>query len=90
MKHQSSNLNALPGPLSLELLIHERTMRHPPRSPIRLGIETLNQHNLCRRLLKQIVPLVATIRPVCLSWPHAKRLTHPVRIDELEWHELIV
>ena len=89
MKHQSPNLNALPDGdiLPVSIRIHKRRMRHPPRPPIRLGIEALDQQHLLGRQATLIIP------PVRIIMPHLQRLA-PARlrltVDEARGDEVRV
>lgn len=88
MKHQRPNLNTLPRHSLHKLLINKRTMRHPPRPPIRLTIKALNQRNLARTLLKQIMPLMTS--RALLTRPHSISLSSPMRIDQFNRYEFII
>ena len=82
MEHQSSNLNTLPTLLILRLRVHERRMRHPPRSPVELAIIALDQHHLLRCLTIQVIPFMLLIRS------HSQRLTLAIRVDESDRHKI--
>ncbi len=84
MKNQRPNLNALPLHLPLIPPIHKRTMRRPPRPPVRLRIKTLYQQTLLRTLLMQIVP------PMPLPGPNRHRLDHAIRINKLLRHKIAI
>lgn len=71
MENQRAHLNALPAPLMRRTLINERRMRHPPRPPVKLAVETLDQKHLLRRLPAQIVPPVLCVRSDRVRLPSA-------------------
>ena len=83
MKYQRSNLDTLPRALGLSPLIHERAMWRPPSPPIQLGIKTLNQHDLPRRLLPEIKPAMTQVRT------NGKSLPNTIRIYQLHGQKVI-
>jgi hypothetical protein len=84
VKHQRSDLNALPVRLIHRALIHKRRMRHPSRPPIDLGVKTLDQQHLARRLPVQEVPLVALVRL------HRVRLAPSIWVDQSDRNQVRV
>lgn len=63
-------------------------MRHPPSATVCLAVETLDERDLARALLEEVVPLVAAVRAAFLRGPHAQRLAHALRGDQLDGYEL--
>lgn len=59
-------------------------MWHPPRPPIQLGVEALDQQRLLGRLPVEVIPLVLPVRS------DSVRLTLPVRVYETDAHEVRV
>jgi hypothetical protein len=64
-------------------------MWDPPGTTIGLRIKALDQGNLSRCLLEQVMPLVSAISTTLSLWPNTKGLTLTVGIDEFDRNKLI-